>query len=595
MNKKQKNELQYSLPFDSENETNADLSEKDYTVASSIAQIDSRIDKLKEQLPEYTVFCSIKIEHLYAFDLADDILLNVLVKNNKEYLVDFLRMSDTQILSLKGVGKLRIPRLFEWKQQILSDPNPYLLYYKKNYYLRTLPEYEGNGDPNFLELLLLFAQQYKTYLEDSGKSDTAQMLSLFLGLDGIPLSYKKIADMFSLTPERIRQKFMVTSNHWALLLQNKIFGNLQVSDSLINSFNTLSQYLYRPIPTYLIPVYFTGTSGEEARQKFIRLLDLLKFDLLENTLSQKPVCLLIHKEEKGIYREHLSLLVSIMRTSPFWLHQDAIWKRINEQTKQLDIQDNLIRAILSDHPCIEKTTDGFYRLKWEYLNAMATEVRRIILDAQKPLFREEILKAYNTRTQLYGKKAIMDKQLIISSDEHFICQSKSGLWFYDPNGSKKIDVRIFMSDYLISKGGKITFQEMSQVVHKANYQYSDQTIRSYLSVFCRIALQDSDLLIHEQCLSAHPEIRMRKQNSFKKKRSSPEYYDRIIQRTISYLQDIPSHKGLMHEVLNECSPLLPEGIKTNIIYKIWRKTDRLCLLKDELTGKNKWIALYTNS
>ncbi len=591
MDKKQMNELQYSLPFDYDNDINIDLSERDNHAIPSF----TRTDKPKDQISEYEAFSTIKIKDLYASDLADDILLNVLVKNNKVFLVEFLRMSDNQILSLKGVGKLRIPLLLEWKQQILSDPYPYLLYHKKIQCVRILPEYEGNGDRNFLELLLLFAQQYKTYLEDTKENDTAQMFSLYLGLDETPKSYKEIADLYSLTSERIRQKLARVSKHWRLLLHNETIKNLQVTDSLLNSFDKLSRYIYRPVPVYLIPIYFTGASEKEVMLKFLRLLDLWKFDLLENTLPLKSVYLLIHKDEKIIYKEHLSLLISIMRPSPYWLHQDAIRERIDEQTKQIDVQDNLIQAILSYHPCIERTNDGFYRLKWEYLNAVVTEIRRIILDAKKPLFREEILIAYNTRAQLCGKKTITDKQLIISSDEHFFCQSKSRLWLYEPNGNRNIDVRLFMSDYLISIGGKITFQEMLQVVRKANYQYSDQTIRAYLTVFCRRAVQDSDLFIHEQCLSTYPEIRVRKQNLFKKKRSSPEYYDQIIQRTISCLQDIPSHKGLMAEMFNECKSLLPEGIKANIIYKIWKNTDQLCLLKDEQNGKNKWIALGPNS
>lgn len=591
MNKKQKNEFQYTLPFDYDNEANGDLLERDCNIIPSVTQT----DKLKDQLPEYEMFSSIKIKYLYTFDLVDNRLLNVLVKNNKEFLVEFLRMSDVQITNLKGVGKLRIPLLLEWKQQILSDPNPYLLYYKKKYCPQTLFENKDKGDLSFLGLLHLFAQQYKTYLENIGKIDTAQILSLYLGLDDSPLTYTEIAHIYSKTSERIRQILTKISKRWIYLLSNKKPGHLQLSDSLLSSFDTLSQYLYRPVPTYLISSVFTGSSNEETILRFTRLLDLWAFDLLDISLQQKTVYLLIHKDEKGLYRDHLSLLISTMRTSPHWIHFDTIRKRINEQTKQSDIQDNLIQAILSYHPCMEKTADGFYRLKWEYLNAVAMEVRRIILDAKKPLFREEILKAYNTRAQLFGKKTIMDRQLIISSDEHFVSQSKSGLWHYNPNKSKKTDVRTFMSDYLISQGGKITFQEMQQVVIKANYQYSDQTIKSYLSVFCRKSIQDPELWIHEQYLSAYPEIQVRKQKFRKKKRSSPAYHDQIIQRTVSYLQDVPSHKSLMSEMLNECKSLLPEGIKTNIIYKIWSNADMLCLLQDEQTGKNKWITLCPNS
>lgn len=240
MDKKQMNELQYSLPFDYDNDINIDLSERDNHAIPSF----TRTDKLKDQISEYEAFSTIKIKDLYASDLADDILLNVLVKNNKVFLVEFLRMSDNQILSLKGVGKLRIPLLLEWKQQILSDPYPYLLYHKKIQCVRILPEYKGNGDRNFLELLLLFAQQYKTYLEDTKENDTAQMFSLYLGLDETPKSYKEIADLYSLTSERIRQKLARVSKHWRLLLHNETIKNLQVTDSLLNSFDKLSRYIY---------------------------------------------------------------------------------------------------------------------------------------------------------------------------------------------------------------------------------------------------------------------------------------------------------------------------------------------------------------
>lgn len=102
--KRHSDKKQYCLNFEADENTEVDR---------SIYQPNKREASLENDLPEYDLFCKIKIKDLYDSSLIDETSLNLLAKNKKIYLIDFLRMSNNNILQLKGTGKVRFKKLLQ--------------------------------------------------------------------------------------------------------------------------------------------------------------------------------------------------------------------------------------------------------------------------------------------------------------------------------------------------------------------------------------------------------------------------------------------------------------------------------------------------
>lgn len=583
-----KDKLQYSLLFDFEEQA-------DYSV--QVVRVDDHVsarEQLRNILPDYETFCQIKSSDLYAAEWVDEALLNVLVKNEKEYLIDFLRIKDTRMPDLKGVGQKRVAQLLSWKQQILADPLPYIHFYKQHIAILRLPEHpeEGLLRPGYV--LLLFVRQYMAYLKRIHSEEQAQMVSLYLGLDGEPQTYRQIAGQFSLSPERIRQRLAEVSSDWMKLYQGETIGNIQASDELKDAFDRLYGFLYRPLLPYQMQQFILAdaTSEEEVVLRFLDLLNLLQLDLLvEEYSDQTKTFLIIHKNEKRLYQKAVSFLVSLMRTSPFWFSWDTIVREFREREDEQVQNRDLLLSILFYNPCFERTDDYCFRLKWPFLGNMQQEVRRILLDARRPLFRKEILTTYNSYSRLYGNSHITDGQLIITSDANFVNQNKSGLWLYSPDGTQMEDVRVFMSSYILANGGKIFVEELFTAVYAAGYQYRKETLRAYLTVFCRIGLHDKNLLIHKDCISQYPDIPLRKAQKVLKKRASPAYYNQVIQRTTELLEQQPFRQAILISISKKCEDLVPPEINKNILYKILRSSEQFDIYVNTLDNK-KWIRLH---
>ncbi len=459
MNKpeKQNNNLQYDLDFapcETQEENRLD------------PLPDKRLDPLEKLLPEYDLFRQIKVTHLHDASLISEANLSLLEKNKKIYLIDFLKMSGREIFKLKGVGEIRFNQIVRLKRSILDDPYPYLRYYKEQIMERRVPETDSPFIRSFIGQLLLFIQQYQSYLERTKQEEISHLLALFLGQDGAPMDYAAIGKIAGKCPERIRQQLQGVTEDWEKLLNGELLGNIRMSEEIPNALKALREYLYRPLPSYWINAYFRKETQEATRTCCEHFLSLWKLDLLKLSSSEhEDLFILTEKSNKGTYRASLSWLITQMRVSPFWFREEEIERNIEELGPTADKE--MIHEILSSHPYIERSIDGCFRLRWEYLGAMKIEIRRILLDAKRPLTRKELLATYNLHCKLCGRKPIVDKQLIPLSDNFFLCQQKSGVWYYNPYGQKKEGVQDFILDYILSQEGLIVWDKLMERISDA--------------------------------------------------------------------------------------------------------------------------------
>lgn len=569
-----KDNVQYCLDFESDENENTHVPSRPK-------------DQSIDSIPEYESLRKIKVEDLYDSNLISPVLLNILIKNKKTYLIDFLTTSESSMLRWKGAGNIRHDALIQQKKEILSAPHPYIQYYQDRIAERHIPEIDSIFQHSFIEILLLFVRQYITFLKQCGLEEISQIISLYLGFEGVPLTFKELGNVYKKTPERIRQYCMEITNDWEKLIAGGIIKNIRASESLKEAFSELEGYKYQPFPVYWLNTYFKAEDKQSPVPYFEHFLSLWGLDLLKNSLSDNnEFLIIIDKNKKRIYSDCLTSLINLLRISPFWFRKEEIDQKLEEQEEKVNRE--FVDLILSFHPYIERSLDGCFRLKWEYLRAMKTEIRRILFDAKRALSRKELLDTYNRYCKACDRKLINDRQLVITSDEYFLCQQKSGYWIYDPNGNKKQDIRDFISAYILSQNGLIYWEQLITKVSEAGYLYSDDTLKAYVSIFCRHSLDDPDIWIHREYATRYPDIRLRKE-SHRKKNSSLAHYDQIKQRTISILKGEPSFQGRMSYISSLCKDLLPPDTNTNIIYKIWNNCDSIESFTDA-EGK-KWLRI----
>lgn len=582
---------QFTLMFGSDDSISDDVMN---TTGGRISHESLKIQEVRNRITEYDLFSRMLLLDFLNSGLINNALLNILIENGNEKLVELLYMSSSNFYKLRGVGKSKVSKLIDLQKDILDNPDPYLLYYKEVCCDRFWPEYENADNLHSMGLMLLFIREYIDYLRQNDEKMRADILSYFIGLsdERKALSYKEIADIFDLSIERIRQILVVSSNELMGCLQGSKVRNFQASELLKEAYCYLLGLRYVSVPIYLIKTFFSARIEEDSIRAFNNFLNIFKIDLCIDSHHLATFYIPVLPNEICIYRSFLKLLFSTMRQTPFWWTEEDIIEAIDKGGTIDEYSKRIIYEILLRHPCFERTFDHCFRLKWEFLNAVPMEVYRILFDSRRLLCREEILEAYNSRSLMSGKKTITIEQLIFASNKQFVCHSKSGFWVYEPNSVVLEDIRVFMNSYIITQGGKISFDELLKVVRESGYPHPDSTIRSYVLAFCRTSLTDPNLMIHDDFIASFPEIILRKRNCVTHKRqpSSLKYHHRILDFTVNYLRCQSSCQCRMNALFNECKTLVPEGKRLNIVYRIWRYSDLFVIWVDEKTGK-KWIRL----
>lgn len=550
-------------------------------------------------IPDYDTFCLITFKDMEPSGLIDKRIIYAMASNKKEKLIDLLHMTRHAIYQLRGVGKERAERMIQLKKDLSENSHTYTEYYKLYHCKQILPMLSEAAEVSGFALIRLFFKQYVDFLLQTNQEKTAKILSDFLGINRQPLTLKMIGNELSVSSERVRQLLATVTNELNLLFNGQSSGNLRLADNLLQEVRKLTtDYLYSDAEPLLNDI-FRDLEEEDAKVLFTHYLYCFDLDLFvinkKNIRRPHSVYIIIPLKEKILYYNNLSLILYILRDSPFWFTSEDIENKSAEHPKKEQLYPHITQAILHKHPWIERDNAGRYRLAWCFLGSATMEIRRILLDQARPMTRMEVLEEYNRLAIEAEMETITSKQLIFRADSQFRTQDKAGIWYYDPNSRQKESVRTFMEAYMLEQGGKIHFEQLKSVIDSAGYIYSDATIRAYLLSFCRVGVKDPTIFIHPNYIDKFPNIRLRKKSTRENKNErTPSYYNQVTTHAIAYLQQQPQQQCPIYEVYRLCKPLLPEGTATTVIYKILNNCPQLTKFNQEQTGK-VWIRFCESS
>lgn len=550
-------------------------------------------------IPEYGTFCLITFKDMEPSGLIDKLIIHAMVSNKKEKLVDLLQMTSHAIHRLRGVGKERATRIIQLKKDLSENSHKYTEYYKLYHCKQILPILAEPAEVSGFTLIRLFFKQYVDFLRQTNQEKMAKILSDFLGINRQPLTIKMIGNELNVSGERIRQLLTIATNELNLIFNRQSSGNLRISDHLFHEVQKLTtDYLYSDAEPLLNDL-LEDLEEEDIEVVFTHYLYCFDLDLFvinkKNIRRPHSVYIITPLKEKLLYYNNLSIILHVLRDSPFWFTSEEIENKSAKYPKKKQLYPHITQAILNKHPWIERDNAGRYRLSWCFLGSAAMEIRRILLDQARPMTRMEVLEEYNRRALDSEMETITSKQLIFYADSQFKTQDKAGIWYYDPNNSRKESVRTFMETYILEQGGIIRFEQLKSVIDSAGYIYSDPTIRSYLSLFCQVSVKDPAVFIHLSCIDKFPDILLRKKSTRENRNErTPSYYNQVAAHAITLLQQQPELQCPIYEVYKQCKPLLPEGTAETVIYKILNNCPQITKFNHEQTGK-VWIRFCTSS
>lgn len=164
---------------------------------------------------------------------------------------------------------------------------------------------------SFIGLILLFIQQYRSYLERTKQNYKSQLLAFYLGLEGTAMDYTDIGKLEGKSSERIRQCLLEITADWKKLADGEIIGNIRLSEKIPDALEKLKEYLYRPFPTYWVNAYFKKETWEETLACCEHFLSLWKLGLLKlNSNGNEDLLIVTDRSSKGKYRDCLSWVIA---------------------------------------------------------------------------------------------------------------------------------------------------------------------------------------------------------------------------------------------------------------------------------------------
>ena len=157
----------------------------------------------------------------------------------------------------------------------------------------------------------------------------------------------------------------------------------------------------------------------------------------------------------------------------------------------------------------EEGTDR-YALRWQYLYKFASRVVRIIYDAGESLHTQDIFDEYNRRGALYGLDPISRDALTVGVGHPLLRpEGKTGYWSLvsSPSAAPKPTVREVIDQFLRSRSGLATLDEVAAHVSSKGLVYSRNTIKTYLSAAGRTVEGHPELFVHEEYLNLYPALK----------------------------------------------------------------------------------------
>ena len=328
-----------------------------------------------------------------------------------------------------------------------------------------------------------------------------------------PFSRESAATKYGMTPERIRQLLLGKENSIGITLcRGVIQGTIEVDDIRVNP---IFQSRFDDIAFSNKYAYdlrsFILENGIRNDKTCRFLLDLLGLTICESNIYFEP--LVIKGENITALNHNAAILMKFFTDAALYvsLVDDVapfLQNKLNNNTELVNIMLDIVRS--SDR---FESYDGeggdLYALRWQYLQTIPARIVRIIYDYGGPIHSSDIYEEYNKRALAYGIEPILDEDVTIRRVHPLLAYAgKTGYWSLKnkpEDGRESMPkVREVIDSYLRAHDGKAYLQEVVEYVSSLGLNYSERSIRTYLSSMCRAVREHVDLFIHNDYSDHYP-------------------------------------------------------------------------------------------
>jgi hypothetical protein len=440
-----------------------------------------------------------------------DQLIIKMFSNQDISLGEILLKSIENIQKMQGVGNKKVTLFMAFQSDLINNPEKYIDFYKFRYTDLIVPT-ENIENISLYEKVMLSIKAYAKILHECGNKRDAELLQKYYGIDSKMYSKEQVGSLLGfISSERIRQILFIE-----LELRNFFIGKKVMNISLNNEIvQQLKEVIEKAKFTSKFSSYLDSNSkinfAQQDKIAELFLCSLTKIDEHEILLDQDKV---------GRYKKQYINIIQKLKKSVFPI-------KLNEITNDEIIFNSVINLNHEIIQISEKNSEKYYSLHWKELSGIDYQFKRILFENDGVMSRIEIINEYNRRAALAGCEQISESQLKIKSDKYFKGQ-KNGYWQFRTENFENI--RQFIDQFIKSKGGKITFKEVKDVVIEKGLKYPDNSIRTYITNICSISANDSNLFVHKNYIESFPEISL-----LNKRRV--DVSNKIINLVVQFLQE----------------------------------------------------------
>lgn len=381
------------------------------------------------------------------------------------------------------------------------------------------------------------------------KVSFSEILSYYYGINNESswLENKLLASKFDCKPQYI--DYVRSNMDLKEVLQGKddhvklvFHGTTFTSD--LDEFRFKSKALFRLDPD--------GKTDPELVDRYTAILgyNISHFKIIQRREVDVSRYFLTKNDAIGEFKENLRILVktSNKEINARSEHDISLKMEGNWEKEKFQFNPEIISALINGVELFKEDFSNeqpkFY-INWSFLSGVKEKVARILMEADRQMFKHEILDEYNLRCSLNNFEGLSTPDQINVNHKNVISRGNNVFVFGDKNSSTET---VQQSIEKIAKrfAKPFTASELYESI-KGNFpQYDEPTIRSYTTwkSGCKRVIQNKQFdYIHESLLDKFPEIKVADRQN-----SGIGYF--IIQEVFKVLQNVEhiSQKDLESQV-----------------------------------------------
>lgn len=428
-------------------------------------------------------------------------------------LYDLLQYSEEDLYQkFRGFGVGKVNQYFHFKKQILEMESKIEItkFYINEVAEITLPFNYSNQNAISTTIEQLINDIFIVY-KNRGKDKLVEILKLYYGLEGQQIhETEEIGELLGMTKERIRQYIRTPQGSELSLLFNQPYSSYERIKVHSDLFDRVIELKNQCLYNQNLFEHFSNGEKIENMQQLERLVEF--FDVKISKYGNS-IFLTDSKVAITLFEEHFRAAEQVLKSEDYWIDWEQLKNKIKKEiNKKFQFNEDLTKRILEQNPShFDTKTENmisFFQVAWNNLSNQSLQVRRILLDENRVLKKDEILAIYNQKCREFDQPRISENELYLSGKEKIISFGNN-TWGYGEADEERLTGQQFIEQYLQNNNGFTHFDTIKNVLIENNYNYPDNSIRAYLTQNCRISLDDNQIFVHEDFISQYPSIKLR--------------------------------------------------------------------------------------